>query len=402
MNVRLQLLGEVRAHERHADWFAAWIEKAAERYERTRSSQIAREAMAAHDDLMVVLEDAVATGDAELAARCALSLAWYWLWRGRWREGRAWVDRVRGLRFPAGSAREAEMFRLAAVLGGADGDYARVRPLVEEALRRARAVGDATCEVRCLNELSFAAARLGDEETAWGLLNEALALATEEERPTARMILLANAGALAAQGGDTERARDLLARALTLAEWHENVKVMGIAHLHGGRLERQLRGASAAWPELKRAWTLLDASGHLDLSARARLHLALSHVADGESEAAAALLDGCLTDWWESGLIGRLPDALRVVAALTARRGDPPTADRLWRAADRVAPATATLLFPSERAFLAAGIEDVGAEPPRGREHASAPDPDAPSDAPSTVAAAVGSAREALRGRGDA
>lgn len=401
---------ERRSRARHLDWFVAWMEEAADRYERTPSKLLAHEAVAAHDDLLAVLEHAVASGDAELAARCASSLAWYWLWRGRWLEGRAWVDRVRGLRFPPSSPWEPDMFRLAAVLGSADGDYARMRDLVEEGLRRARAIGDVTCEVGCLNDLANAYARLGDEETASSLLNQALALATEEERPTARMFLLTNAGAIAAQAGDTVRARDLLARGLALAERHDNVKVVGIAHLHRGRLARQLGDTRSAWSELERARAQLDASSHIDLSARARLHLALSFLAEGDLEAAASHLDACLTQWWESGLVGRLPDALRVVAALAARRGDRAGAARLWCAADAIAPGPSTRLLPSERAFLEATLEgaleeareeagedagdDAGEVDNRRRDEA------ATASSTKAVAETIALARELITGRG--
>jgi tetratricopeptide (TPR) repeat protein len=349
---------------------------------------LADEAAAAHADLMAVLVDAVEARDGELAARVASSLAMYWLWRGRWREGRTWIDRVRGLGLPKDSPHEVEMVRLSALLGSAEGDDARTRRLAGEAPRGARAIGDVSLEVRCLNELGCAEGNLGDVEAASDPLEQGLALATEEEHPTTRMVLLANAGAFAVRAGDPDRARGLLGRCLALAERHDNVKVMGLAQLNRGRLERHLGETRAAGSKLEHARALLEASGHIDLSARVRVHLARSFMAEGDLEAAASRLDDALAPWWEAGLIDRLPDAVRAVAALAARRGRQGRAVGLWRAADEIVPDLVTRLFPSELAVLEAAIggalEEVG-------EARAAPSP--------TLAETVALAREAHAGR---
>ncbi|MDZ7801840.1 MAG: BTAD domain-containing putative transcriptional regulator [Trueperaceae bacterium] len=229
---------ERRARERHVDWFGSWIEGKVDRFERTMSAPLAHDAVAAHADLSAVLEDAVASGDAELAARAASALLCSWMASGRSREGRAWVDRVRELPFPPGSPWEADMFRLAAVLGSAEGEDEGTRPLLEEGLRRARAIGDVSCEVRCLNDLSVAHSRRGDRDTASGLLDRALGLVSEEAFPAERMFLLTHAGKMAMHAGDSGRAHDLLAQGLAMAERHDSLKVMGLAHLHRGRLKR--------------------------------------------------------------------------------------------------------------------------------------------------------------------
>jgi predicted ATPase len=390
---------ERRARERHVAWFEAWMKDVADRFERAPSTVLAHEAVAAYADLIAVLEDAVAGEEAELAARVAGSLAFSWVWRGRWSEGRRWADRVLGLGFPPDSPREAEMVRLAAVLGSAEGDDARTRRLAEEGLERARAMGDTRLEMRCLNELAVAHANLNDVGTASKLVNEGLALAAEEEHPTTRMILLANAGAFAVRAGKVARARDMLGRSLALAERHENVKVMGLAHLNRGRLERHLGDARAAWAEFERARALLEACGHLDLSARIRFHLALSFLAAGDLEAAASHLDDCLAPWWEAGLVDRLPDTVRAVAALAARRGEGAKAARLWRGADEIMPASATRLLDSEWRLLEASVAGALEEADGDAGEADRREREASPASRTAATETVALAREALAGR---
>jgi hypothetical protein len=164
-------------------------------------------------------------------------------------------------------------------------------------------------------------------------------------------------------------------------------------------LERHLGATRTAWSELERARAHLEACGHLDLSARIHFHLALSFLAEADLEAAASHLDDCLAPWWEAGLVDRLPDAVRAVAALAARRGESGKAARLWRGADEIMPAPATRLLDSEWRDLEAAVagaleeddEDAGEADRRGSEASPA--------SRAAAAETVALAREVLAGR---
>ena len=142
----------------------------------------------------------------------------FWLVRGPWREGRAWI--ARGLDVDGEVAPASVRAKALAASGGLaieQGDLAAAQPFLDESLAIWQQLGDMAGTAHVLNHLGTLAMARFEYDTSRALLRDALEMrrAINEERGVA--VSLRNLGLLAALQRDLQTARTLYEEALPLA-----------------------------------------------------------------------------------------------------------------------------------------------------------------------------------------
>ncbi len=182
-----------------------------------------------HDNLRAALGWALHNQEAELGARLALSVWWFWIERGYLSDGRRWIEALLALdraESPAGEALPARttayLIQVAGILAMAQGDHDRAVALHEEGLDVYREIGHKKGESASLRELGFVAYEQEDYERAVRLHERSLVLAREYGN-TFGIAWSIRALADAVRGqGDLKRAKALLEEGLALARGTEN------------------------------------------------------------------------------------------------------------------------------------------------------------------------------------
>jgi predicted ATPase/DNA-binding XRE family transcriptional regulator len=249
-----------------------------------------------HDNLRAALGWALQNWEAELGARLALSMCWFWIDSGYLSDLRWWIDTLLELEraeSPAGEAlparTKAYLIQVAGILAMAQGHHDRAVALHEEGLDVYREMGHKKGESASLRELGFVAYEQGDYERAVRLQERSLVLAREFGN-TFDIAWSIRALADAVRGqGDLKRAQALLEEGLALSRGTENE--WGIV-----RTLASLGSVACEAGEYARARSLYEES--LELGWRTRLNhpvllclegLAQVAVAQGRPERAAWL-----------------------------------------------------------------------------------------------------------------
>ncbi len=299
------------AYRKHAQYYVELGEaakpEASNRFGVSKFVRLERE----HDNLRAALGWALQNREAELGARLALSVCWFWIDSGYLSDLRWWIDTLLELKrveSPAGEAlparTKAYLIQVAGILAMAQGDHDRAVALHEESLDMYREMGHKKGESASLRELGFVAyeqrhyeraVRLqeqslvlarefgntfdiawsiraladavrgqGDLKRAQALLEEGLALSRGTENEWGIVRTLASLGSVACEAGEYARARSLYEECLELG-WRTRLKHPVLLCLEGlaqvavaqGRPERAawLYGAAAALRE-DRGWPL--------------------------------------------------------------------------------------------------------------------------------------------------
>jgi len=127
-------------------------------------------------NLRTAVELGLEAGEVEVVREITASLPMYWIVRGLYGEGRAWLERALAL----GDAEDDTRRRLLSALGTiayAQGDHETAVAASDEAASLATQLGGATERLELLKEQAFAALRKDDFEAAETLLRERLAVA---------------------------------------------------------------------------------------------------------------------------------------------------------------------------------------------------------------------------------
>ncbi|HYZ46148.1 MAG TPA: adenylate/guanylate cyclase domain-containing protein [Actinomycetota bacterium] len=126
------------------------------------------------DNVRAVIRRSIASGDAETGLRLAAALTMFWLFRGRWKEGRGHLEEL--LALPAShktpACRAAALDALIDLMSW-QGDYDATRCLAEEALVAHRELGNVAGVANQLSSLGYAS--IGpDPEAARELFRESI------------------------------------------------------------------------------------------------------------------------------------------------------------------------------------------------------------------------------------
>jgi non-specific serine/threonine protein kinase len=295
--------------ERHAAYFLELAEEA-EREERgeDQSGWLAR-LEAELDNLRIALAWYRAR-NAVAGLRMASALSWFWVTRGHYIEGRAWLEAALSAA-PADSTERAWAFVAVARIGAWQADYAAARRFCEEAMELFDRRGEVVDRDWTLTLLGSIHAYLGDEDASRRRFEEALASSDDE---LVRMEALVGLGDMLLQTGDTAGARF----------WLEQVAVQG-------------RG-----PEGPRG--------------RAALFLGIIAVLDGETATARRQLAWSLEVWCRLRNQYGTAATLDAMAALSVADSDPVRALRLCGAASALRASIRSELPPRWRELLSSAV----------------------------------------------
>ena len=274
-----------------------------------------------HDNLRLALEWAL-DADVEVAVRFVGALRRFWVVRGHWSEGRAWVERALGIGAAAASPEaRAKALYAAAVLAGRQYDIETATRRTEEYLALRTTLGDKAGIAEGLWYLGNLA-RWNDLARAVSLYEQSLAFAREAGEKMTMAAALQSLGRVAREQGDLPRARTLLQEALVLARDAGGYRATTDALLGLGEIaldDGDLVGAETAFTEVL---TGARKRGDKYNTAEGLEHLA--YVADRREDfqRAGALLEDALAFYRELGDNGSAGAILRRMGQVAARAGD--------------------------------------------------------------------------------
>ncbi|MBV9169569.1 MAG: hypothetical protein JOZ81_05740 [Chloroflexi bacterium] len=251
---------EAAARERHATFYWALARQ------QPRIHQLGPEAAATlarldveQHNLRAALRWFIDRRDVERALELALILAPWWAGRGYLGEGRATIAEL--LAMPAAAAPSSERAGLlvwSALLANFSGDWLKVRPLAEEALDVARAVGDSVHVAGALHQLAWNSLGHGDRARAGALFQEAAdtshTIGNVELEITSRVflaLLLLGSGQTAQATHEVQTALDLSRQYALAHEMGRIQLVLGLLALDRGDLAAARRRLEAAVQRLQ-------------------------------------------------------------------------------------------------------------------------------------------------------
>ncbi|WP_440107120.1 helix-turn-helix transcriptional regulator [Streptosporangium sp. H16] len=162
---------------RHAEYYAALAERAAEALATGAAAPHLERVEAAYANMRAVLRWCTSGGPTTVGARMASALETYWILRGRPREGRGWIASL----VSAGGVVRAEVLAAAelsgAVLSCALGEYADATDACRRALAMFRELGDEAGQTRALAVLA-GLRTMGEPASAGRTLTELAARGT--------------------------------------------------------------------------------------------------------------------------------------------------------------------------------------------------------------------------------
>lgn len=277
-----------------------------------------------HDNLRAALAWAADQPDPELLARLATALWRFWRVRGHIREGLDWLDRAiaHAADLP-GSLHVAVLFALG-TLTIPLGDYPRSERLGNEALVRARVIGDRRGAALALMVLGVNAKDQGDDDGARSHLSACLELCRELGDRQWLPVALNHLG-LVTYRDDPDRAREMSEEALGLQRasgdrWSAAVSLQNLAAMAVDRDD--LPSAAAHYQEGLAIWS--DFADPWGL-AHCLAGLAAIAAATGEPDRAARVLGAVDALRTAIGAAHRLRDKGpfdRAVSTTRARLGD--------------------------------------------------------------------------------
>jgi predicted ATPase/DNA-binding CsgD family transcriptional regulator len=311
---------EEAAREVHAARYLALAEVAAGAAGGAGGAGWMRRLTAERANLWAALDWLDQAGRADAVLQLTGALWYYWYRLGELAQGRARLEcALAGVAADVDPALRARALRGVGVLAWQSGDYDRSREQLDAALVDYRALGDRLGAAWVLNSLGCLFATLSGGEQAEDSLTESLAIFRDLDDAAGIAQLTSNLGELAHAEGRHDLAIERLDAALDM--WRDLDDRIGEV-----RAQVFLGHALLARDDVERAGTVL-------LSA-------MTTIADIEYEQI-------------------IPAALRAVAELAAKRGDPATAARLYGAEDGVREALGIELTAARRAGHAARVGAV-------------------------------------------
>src|SRR5579884_2396397 len=208
------------ARQAHAAYYLRLVEAELEREEgrqREKLELLEQEYDNLRAALRFTLEQAEAGHDSAMALHLGSLLTPFWLMRGYWSEGRAFLERALTKHEGVGGTVLAKALVAAGKLAFQQGDYERAELLAEESLALFREIGDTRGSATALEILGTLAWNRGNLSSAQALLQEALALYKQTGDRRATVSSLFDLAWLARNQGEYTRAQALCEECLTLS-----------------------------------------------------------------------------------------------------------------------------------------------------------------------------------------
>jgi predicted ATPase len=226
-------------HERHARWFAAWLESRTDRRLTGSLTGNWEPEDEEHDNIRAALAWARERGETELELQFAGSAGLvYWPERGHLTEGRRWLDDVLA-RAPNGDRRPRGRALVAAAQHAwRQGEYVRCDELAAEAQRVLEQSDDRPALARALMARAIAAEFRGDRDAEERYYQPAEAIFRELGHTDALDAILGNRGYADIVAGDFESAERRLRRVADSATGRAGIYAAGNLGLALARLGR--------------------------------------------------------------------------------------------------------------------------------------------------------------------
>jgi predicted ATPase/class 3 adenylate cyclase len=223
---RLEASGELDITRcRHAEFYAAFAERANERLEGQTRLAVLDQLEAEHDNMRAALrwslDDATSDGAydkrrAVIGLRLGRALAQFWYEHGHATEGRGWLERAIEVASDDAGAPLAHVTHWLGVLLQQQGENHAAVPLFERSLGIWRALDDVGQTGRELNSLGITHRHLGDLDTARSLLEDSIAIARESGADGRLAAALNSLGCVETEAGNLARATEVLQEAVAL------------------------------------------------------------------------------------------------------------------------------------------------------------------------------------------
>ena len=285
---------------RHAEWMLALAEAAQPELRRRDLRPWQHRLRRDEENLRTALRWALDRGEADIGLRTAAAVWDFWHYWAEVREGLDWLERL--LALPAASGPTDARARGLDALAGLvywQGKADRAWDLYEESVAIRRRLGDDHALAKGLFQSAWAAAAAYDFE-------KATTRATE-------------ARDLFAQLGDSTNAR-------LVSDW---IAIEPVIVGAGGDPEGAVANTQDAYAITKAAGQAHDAADWLS-------GLALVYRMRGDPDRGLPTAREAIAAWYDLGNLGRLPLALKLLAALELQSGEPRRAVRLEAAAERL------------------------------------------------------------------
>ena len=335
----------------HLAYFLQLAEQA-ERHLRSAEQQRWLEVLEAeHGNVRSALRWSSATDDAAAdGLRLAASFWPFWLMRGHFREGRAWLAR-----FLAATPAEqslparARALRGSGVMAELEGDYAAARASYEQSIAICRELGDRRGIAGSLNNLGSIASAQGDEETARRLWEQTLEIRRETADALGIADVLGNLGKVAYHRRDYEAARAMWDESLSISRQLNDRRGMTFSLSNLGRValdQRDYATARAMWEESR---TMAEELGDRWGYAWSLMNLGDLACAQNDYPTGKMLHQDSLAIRRELGNRPSIADSLDRLAAVAFVLQGPLVAARIWGAVERLREEIGTPLSSDER-----------------------------------------------------
>jgi tetratricopeptide (TPR) repeat protein len=214
---KLSPRAETRLRDRHLDHFLALAEQAEPKLFTREQVAWVDPLEADHDNLLAALEwSRTAARGSERGLRLAGALTRFWIIRSYLTEGRQWLKETLERNGPASEPVMAKALTGAAALAYFQSDYSGAAPLLDEAIRRARQVGDPWLTAFSTSLRGYTAQFQGDAQRATALFQESLAIARKAGDTWNEAIALSGPALQAYFKGDYEESQAFNGKAVTL------------------------------------------------------------------------------------------------------------------------------------------------------------------------------------------
>lgn len=306
------------------------------------------------DNFRAALAWTLEQGEIALGLQLAGSLWRYWWWRGDWREGLDWLERLLAA-VDAGATTAVETHILATanqaagVLARNLGNYARARACYEQSLALHRVAGNPSGQAAAINSLGTMAMFEGSYEEAEALFAQSLALYEASGNQRGRETAVNNQGIVAMYRGDFERARALHEDNLILSRERGNAAHIAAALGNYGDVLRYLHDYDTARAALSESLHLLrdiDNRQALAITLYALGRLALD---TGEWEEACDCFLECLALYQRNLDPVAVADLMEGVAMLLGKQARPLPCAQLYGAAAAIRRMTGTVMPGCDR-----------------------------------------------------
>jgi len=208
---------EREVYLRLGDYYAGLTEALEQQLTGASQAESLRRLIAEYENIRAVLLWARERQMVAVGLRIAASLWWFWENRGYLTEGREWIEGMLALWVRQPQTVDDELvgraYYGAAVLAIMQGDVQSGAVFAESALKRIQAPGK---RARVLLTLGNLAKRRGDNEAAWPLYAEAVAVLREQNDTKGLVVALNNLSTLAIERGDLAQAIALLEESIAL------------------------------------------------------------------------------------------------------------------------------------------------------------------------------------------